>query len=232
MARTKIIKKKLKEPDEFISFTERTFIFITHHSKSIVIGGIIILVLVLSIFFLLRWEKKNEEKANQMLNLAIETYQIVSGPYQEGSLEDHRNVLEKINEVINKFPRTSSGKLSILYKGNLHLRLGEVDEAIKAYETFIQKSGKEKLYRLFAMEGLGYSYEEKKDYDRAINAYQKISQLGEDFQSANVYLGMGRCYEKLGKYQEALENYKNFLKVSPKSSMTYMILRKISHLEK
>jgi tetratricopeptide (TPR) repeat protein len=232
MARTKIIKKKLKEPDEFISFTEKAFIFITHHSKSIAVGGIIILVLVLSIFFFLRWENKNEENANQMLSLAIETYQIVSGPYQEGSLEDHRNALEKINEVINKFPRTSSGKLSILYKGNLHLRLGEVDEAIKAYESFIQKAGKEKLYRLFAMEGLGYSYEEKKDYDRAINAYQKIFQLGEDFQSANVYLGMGRCYEKLGKNQEALENYKNFLKVSPKSSITYMILRKISHLEK
>jgi len=232
MARTKIIKKKLKEPDEFISFTEKAFIFITHHSKSIAVGGIIILVLVLSIFFFLRWENKNEENANQMLSLAIETYQIVSGPYQEGLLEDHRNALEKINEVINKFPRTSSGKLSILYKGNLHLRLGEVDEAIKAYESFIQKAGKEKLYRLFAMEGLGYSYEEKKDYDRAINAYQKIFQLGEDFQSANVYLGMGRCYEKLGKNQEALENYKNFLKVSPKSSITYMILRKISHLEK
>ena len=232
MARTKIIKKKLKEPDEFISFTEKAFIFITHHFKSIAVGGIIILVLVLSIFFFLRWENKNEENANQMLSLAIETYQIVSGPYQEGLLEDHRNALEKINEVINKFPRTSSGKLSILYKGNLHLRLGEVDEAIKAYESFIQKAGKEKLYRLFAMEGLGYSYEEKKDYDRAINAYQKIFQLGEDFQSANVYLGMGRCYEKLGKNQEALENYKNFLKVSPKSSITYMILRKISHLEK
>ena len=121
---------------------------------------------------------------------------------------------------LQNFPRTSSGKLSILYKGNIHLRLGEFEEAIKAYESFLQKAGKEKLYRSFAMEGLGYSYEGKKDYEKALNAYQKIIDLGENFQLENAYLGMGRCYEKLGKNKEALENYKNFLKVSQKSQMT------------
>jgi len=44
-------------------------------------------------------------------------------------------------------------------------------------------------------------------------------------------LDMGRCYEKLGKKKEALENYKVFLKVSQKSMMTNEVLRKISILE-
>jgi tetratricopeptide (TPR) repeat protein len=233
MTRTKkIIKKKLKEPDEFISFTERAYIFVTHHSKSIATGGIIVLILILTIFFFQSWEKKSEENAYQMFSLAVGTYQVVSAPSQEGSPENYKNVLEKFNEVIKKFPKTSSGKLSILYKGNLHLRLGEVEEAIKAYESFLQKAGKERLYCSFALEGLGYSYEGKKDYEKAINAYQKILQLGENFQSTNAYLGMGRCYEKLGKNKEALENFKSFLKVSQKSSMTNMILKKISYLEK
>lgn len=40
MTRTKkIIKKKLKKPDEFITLTERAFLFTTQHSRSIVIGG-------------------------------------------------------------------------------------------------------------------------------------------------------------------------------------------------
>jgi tetratricopeptide (TPR) repeat protein len=120
----------------------------------------------------------------------------------------------------------------MLYKGNLCLRLGEFEEAIKAYEAFLRKAGKEKLYRSFAMEGLGYSYEGKKDYEKAINAYQKNIGSGENSPVGNAYLGMGRCYEKLGKNGEALENYKNFLKVSRKSSMTNIILKKLSYLEK
>jgi tetratricopeptide (TPR) repeat protein len=196
------------------------------------VGGIIVLILVLSFFFFQRWEKKNEENAHQIFNLTVETYQMVSTPYREASIQDYKNILEKFNEAITKFPRTSSGKLSILYKGNIHLRLGEFEEAIKAYESFLQKGGKEKLYRSLATEGLGYSFEGKKDYEKAVNAFQKVIDLGESFQLGNGYLGMGRCYEKLGKNKEAIENYKNFLKVSQKSQMINIILRKISNLEK
>lgn len=227
----KIIKKKLKEPDEFITLTERAYFFITHHSKSIVIGGTIILILILSIFFIQRWEKKNEENAYQLFNLAVETYQMISTPYREGSLQEYKGVLEKFNEVNTKFSKTKFGKLSALYQGNIHLRLGEFEEAINAYENFLQKTGKENFYRTLALESLGYSYEGKREYEKAVNAFQKVIDLGERFQLGNAYWGMGRCYEKLGKNKEALENYKLFLKVSQKSQMTNIILRKISNLE-
>ena len=45
---------------------------------------------------------------------------------------------------LQNFQDTSSGKLSILYKGNIHLRLGEFEEAIKAYESFLQKGRERK----------------------------------------------------------------------------------------
>jgi tetratricopeptide (TPR) repeat protein len=228
----KIIKKKLKEPDEFITLSERTFLFVTQHSKSIAVGGGVVLVLLLSLFFFQKWERANEENASHMFNLVMETYQMVSSPYREGSPQEYKNVLERFNEVITKFPRNSSGKLAVLYKGNIHLRLGEFDEAIQAYKSFLEKAGKEKLYRSFAMEGLGYSYEGKRDYEKAMNAYQGVADSGESFQLANAYLGLGRCYEKIGKTKEALENYKNFIKVSQKSQMTNIVLRKISNLEK
>jgi len=228
----KIIKKKLKEPDEFITLTERAYFFVTHHSKSIGIGGIIILILILSVFFIQRWGEKNEQNAYQLFNLAVETNQMISTPYREGSLQEYKGLLEKFNEVHTKFPKTKFGKLSVLYKGNIHLRLGEFEEAIKAYETFLQKTGKENFYRSLALEGLGFSYEGKREYEKAVNAFQKVIDLGETFQLGNAYWAIGRCYEKLGKNKEAVENYKLFLKVSQKSQMANIILQKISNLEK
>jgi len=233
MTRTrKIAKKKLKEPDEFITFTERNYLFLTRHSKPVAAGVIIVLAIILAVFLYQRWERKKEGNAYQMFTLAVETYQAASTPYREGTPQQYRSVLERFDEVITKLPGTSAGKLSILFKGNLHLRLGEFEEAIRAYETFLKKAGKEKLYRIFALEGLGYSYEGKKDYEKALSAYQKIGEMGETFESANAYLGMGRCYEKLGKDKEELENYKNFLKISKKSNEANAVLRKISLLEK
>jgi tetratricopeptide (TPR) repeat protein len=229
--RRKIIKKKLKEPDEFISITEQAFLFVKGHLKTIATGGIILFLILLSIFLFQKWEEKKEGDAYQKFGSAMEIYQMLSSPNRETSISDYKNLLEKFDEVIKEFPRTSSGKFSLLYKGNIHLHLGEFDETIKAYQAFLEKAGKEKLYRYFAMEGLGYAYEEKKDYEKAVEAYQKVLEMGKNFQFAGAYLNMGRCYEKLGKKKEALENYKDFLKVSQKSIMTNAVLEKISDLE-
>jgi len=233
MTRTKkIIKKNLKKPDEFITLTERTFLFVTHHSRPIAVGAGIVLILLLGIFSFQKWEKKNEGNASQMFHLAVETYGMVSSPYRDGSPQEYRTVLEKFDEIITKYPKTSSGKIALLFKGNIYLRLGEFDDAIKAYEAFLQKTGEKKLYRSFALDGLGYSYEGKKEHQKAVDAYQRIVGLGEGFQLADAYFGLGRCYEKMGKIKEALEYYRNFVSASKKSEMTNIVLRKISDLEK
>jgi tetratricopeptide (TPR) repeat protein len=109
--------------------------------------------------------------------------------------------------------------------------LGEFEEAIKSYQSFLEKAGKQKLYRLFALEGLGYAYEGKKDYEKALHAYQEIIGESDHFELADAYVSAGRCYEKLGKKKEALESYKGFLKVAQNSTMTNGVLRRISILE-
>jgi tetratricopeptide (TPR) repeat protein len=228
----KITKKKLKQPDEFLSLTEKAYLFIGQHIKKIAIGAVLVLVLFLSFFLYRMWDQKKEDEANQRFVLALEAFQVVSSPYREGSPAEYKKVLEAFDEVIKNYSRTSSGRFSLIYKGGIHLRLGEFDEAINAYEGFLKNGGKEKLYQLFAFEGLGYGYEGKKDYEKAVKAYQEIIKLGEKYDWAGVHLNIARCYEKMGKKDEALENYKAFLKASPKSLSNNFVLKKVSSLEK
>ena len=228
----KITKKKLKEPDEFITLTQKSLLFIEAHLKKVVSAGIIIVVVVLGLVFFQIWEKKKEAEASQKLSVAMEVYQRVSSPYREGSPSEYKNALGSFDEVIKQFPGTSAGNFSLLYKGNIHFKLGEFDEAIKAYQAFLEKAGKEQLYRLFALEGLGYAYEGKKEVAKAIDAYQQIVAMGETFQSGDAYLSLGRCYERLGKNKEALENYNAYLKTAKTSEITNAVLRKVSLLAK
>ncbi len=228
----KITKKQLKQPDEFITVTQRLFLFVEAHLKKISIAGIIILAVLLAVVIFQMWERRNERDAQIKFNTAEESYQMAMSPYREGSPADYKAALAKFDEVIKEFPRTSSGKVSLLYKGNIHLKLGEYDEAIKAYQAFLGDAGKNKLYQLFTWEGLGYAYEGKKDYEKAVDAYQKTVAVDESFKSGEAYLNLGRCYEKMGKQKEALENYKNFMKVAQKSQMANEVLRKVSLLEK
>jgi tetratricopeptide (TPR) repeat protein len=212
--------------------SQRVFLFITGHLKKVVTGGIVFLAILLLIIFFQMWEKQKEGEAFRDFSLALEIYQRAGSGSPEKLPMQNKDVLAKFDEVITKFPRTPSGKLSLVYKGNVYLRLGEFEEAAKAYQTFLEKAGKERLYRLFAMEGLGFAYQGKRDYENAVRTYQKILEMGDSAQMVDAYLNMGFCYEKLGKNKEALENYKEFLKGSQKSMMTNVILKKISNLEK
>ena len=230
--RKRITKKQLKEPDEFITLTERAFFFIREHSKKVAGGGILFLVLILAFILLQMWDKKKEEEAARELGVATGLYERVVAQAREGSTQGDKDILAKFDEIITKFPRTSSGRFSLLYKGNMYLKIGEFDEATKAYTAFLDKSGKERLYRYFAWEGLGHAYEGKKDYAKALEAYQKMLEVAEGYQLAEANLNIGYCYEKLGKSREALESFKAFLSSNPKPSLTNVVLRKVSLLEK
>lgn len=228
----KITKKQLKEPDEFITLTERTFIFIREHSRKVAGGAILLLVLIVALFLFQMWERKKESDAAREFGVATGLYERGIAQAREGSIQGEKEILAKFEEIITKYPRTTSGRFSLLYKGNIYLKKGELDEAIKAFTDFLDKAGKERLYRYFAWEGLGHAYEGKKDYAKALDSYQKILEGGEGYQLAEANLNIGYCYEKLGKPKEALESFKAFLNSSPKSSLSNVVLRKVALLEK
>lgn len=232
MARMKLTKKKLKEPDEFITLTQRTVLFIRSHLKKIAIGGGIVLGVAVVLFLFQMWKHQRQDEADRRFTLAMEAYQKIASSFREAAPGEYKEPLEKFEEVAAKFPGTPSGRLALLYVGNIHLKSGDFEKAIKAYETFLEKEGKEKTYRFLAFEGMGYAYEGKKDFGQALTAYQKMAETGEGAQTASGYFNMARCNEKLGKNKEALDNYKAFLKLSPKSQMANTALRKISLLEK
>jgi tetratricopeptide (TPR) repeat protein len=228
----KITKKKLREPDEFIGATEKAFHFVNAHIRKIGLGALLVLIIFLAFFLYRTWDQKKEDEAAQKFILALEAYQMVSSPYRETPPAEYKKTLEGFEEVVRTHSRTSSARSSLLYKGDIHLRLGEFDEAINAYQGFLERGGKEKLYQVLALEGLGYAYEGKKDYEKAVKAYQEIIKLGERFNWTGAYLNIARCFERLGKNDEALENYKAFLTATAKSSSTHSVLRKVSVLDK
>jgi tetratricopeptide (TPR) repeat protein len=228
----RITKKQLREPDEFITLTERAIHFVGEHGKKMIAGGILFLVIIVAILFYQMWERKKDEEAARAYGVASEMYEKGIAQAREGSPQDDKEIMAKFDEVIAKFPRTLFGRLSLIYAGNIRLRQGEYDGAIKAYSAFIENAGKQELYKYFAWDGLGHAYVGKKDYGKAIEAYQRILDVGKGFQSEEAHLNIGYCYEKMGKTKEALENFNAFLKKSKKSLLANVISRKVSLLEK
>jgi Uncharacterized protein conserved in bacteria len=104
------------------------------------------------------------------------------------------------------------------------------DEAIDAYNKFLKKVSSQPQLALLADDSLGYCYEEKKDYKKAVEYFQKTITpspgLGE-----SGYLNVGRCFEALGDSEGSLNIYKKFLLEFPDSSKKSFIQEKIKGIE-
>ena len=89
--------------------------------------------------------------------------------------------------------------------GNLHMRLGGIEEAISAYGKAIELSPKFGL----AYSNLGLAYYSKGKYDDAISLYQKCLELSKTDQEITVtWKRLGDAYQKMGDYEKALTAYK------------------------
>ena len=228
----RITKKELREPDEFITVTERAVHFVGDHGRKIIMGGVVVLIIAAGFFLFRMWEEKKEAEARRSLGQVLAMVPRLNAQPQEAMAGEYKAVTEKLDEIIARFPRTTDGRFALLYKGNIALRLGDHDGAIKSYSAFLDEGGKERLYQYFALEGLGEAYKGKKEYDKALQSYQKIVSLGEAVPLSDAYFNIGLCYERLGRSKEALESYKEFTKIAQKSQMTNIVLRKIALLEK
>ncbi|MBF0520796.1 MAG: tetratricopeptide repeat protein, partial [Nitrospirae bacterium] len=98
---------------------------------------------------------------------------------------------------------------SINLTGYIYERLGEINDAKRAYELAI------KMNPLFAPPyiNLGNIYASQGLYDDALKLYEKSLQLKSDL--AQTYSNIGNIYLKRGALKKALENYKKAIAITP-----------------
>jgi len=229
MAVKKVSRKKLlNEPDEFITTTGRVIQYVRENQRRLTIYAIIV-VAVIAVGFLgysyFRWQ---EEKAEAIQQQALQMYQTAYS--QTGNLEkekeNYKKALEKFKEALGVYGRGVTGQVSHLYIGNCYYAMREYDNAIQAYGQCLDGP-----FRTLALQSLGYAYETKGDYNRALENFGKNAEGATNPEQEEGLLGVARCYEALKQNPKALEAYQKALSRNPKSKMAEFIQWKISELK-
>lgn len=89
-------------------------------------------------------------------------------------------------------------------KGVQHSLKGELDQAIKEYETVLTYNPKSAE----AYNNLGFAFYDKGDFSKAVEFQQKSIELNPGL--ANGYYGLALALENTGDKKGALENWKRF----------------------
>lgn len=211
MAKNKISRKKLlKEPDEFITFTGQLIQFGRTYQKQLVGGLAIFFIILITTSSVRYFSAKGEADASLSLSKAQKKYQEVltsQGP------EDALNQTEKdFNKILEDFSGKMVGKQARLIFADMNYNAGKIDRAIELYEVSLKGWNNTPKIRNLILNALGYAYEKKSDFEKALTYYEKVNKGDETIGKADALYNLARLYAKLGNAKQSKDAYQNLSK--------------------
>jgi predicted negative regulator of RcsB-dependent stress response len=202
----KIVRKQLKQPDEFQSFFGNFRDFVLENLNQVIFSAVIVLVaatVALGTYF---YERHRDNLASDQFYSAITAL----------DQKDYAQAQQRFAELAEQEPGREVGRLARFYLGSAYLEQNDLKRARDAFATYLA-GNHEPLFANFALANLAVIYERLGDYGKAGNAYsQAAATPGPEQISAE--LGAARMLLKQGKKAEAIKAYRAFLTAHPFSS--------------
>ena len=210
MAKKKITRKELlKKEDEFISFSQRCYDYVSAHRKQIhylLIGLLIVIAIGVGAVLYV----------NHINNKAIAAYQLVYKKLvSDFPSESKENALQQSAEAFDKLikmhGRTKIATLAVPQLASLKFAQGSYDDAISLYRSYLKKNKSGPLYSSMAHFGLAAAYEAKGDHQSAINSLKSIIAEPGTILEEEALFSLGRVYALAGQQEMSREIFQKFV---------------------
>lgn len=216
----KITKKEIKRPDEFVTWGAKVMSYALAHLWQIGLGLLLLAGVVVGLLVWRGHQMTREEMAFTLLGKGIILYE------QEGKRGESLNAF---SELIERYPRTTSGKIALLYRGRGYMLQQDYDRAIADFELLLKRTSKPFL-RAIAFNALANSYWAKGDYQKAVDYFQRLIDTDQEWLRPYALLQLGMCWERLGNKGKAIEAYRRAAQLTPASPWGTVVRARLSAL--
>ena len=229
MATKKVTRKEFLKPgDEFLSFSEKAALFVRDHSRQFSYAGMALAVILLIYLGVNTYSKYVDRKGQDLYNAAYSAFVKKGEPGSDQ--KDFKHSEETFRKVIDRYGYSKVSRMALPQLAYLNFLEGKYDEAISLYEEFLTKASDNSPYQPLAKMALAACYEEKGDWNRAIQTLEEITEGPNDFLKDQSMLSQARVY-RLADQQEnskkALEEFVQEFKFSPSLPFAKALLNEL-----
>ena len=215
MAKTKQSRKEfLKTDDEFIHFSSRAIIFISEHSRQFKIAGLCLLAIILIYIGTYFYLKNANDKAQNIYNTAY--LSLSNNMAMDTKEEDLAVSRENFNRLIEEYSIADVSRLALPELAYIDFLENNYDSAIARYQGFLDTEPEEP-YRSLTMIALSICYEEKSEYEKALDALENVMPGPDDFFKEQAMLSLARVYRLQNNFEKSNEVLNEFIEKFPAS---------------
>jgi tetratricopeptide (TPR) repeat protein len=210
MAKKKTTRKELlKKDDEFISLSNRFFLYVSAHKKQIQYIAVSVMIIIAIVIGISLYFKHLNKKSLAAYNLAYTN--LVSDSTSNITEDAINKSIEELDSLIKKYGWTKMATLAIPQLAYLKFGQGKYDEAISLYQTYLKKDKSASIYHLMTHFGLAAAYEAKSEHQSAIQHLKEIIDNENNFLREEAMFSLGRLYALSGQQEMSKETFKNFV---------------------
>lgn len=220
----KFARKNLKEPDEFITVTDRIFEYCAKN-KNYVISVVVIVVLTAGAVF--AFVTHREKKALQMEALLFEMKQTSLDSYKKP-----QEIISNFERFLKDFSDGPQKERAQLLLADLYFRNNQADKSANTYKALMSSSKPGEMVYDFAELGLGFSLELAKNKKEAIGVFKSLIAREGQAPLFQAYLALARIYEAEKDSNNALLILREMESKFQKHSEFAVVKEKIVSLEK
>lgn len=189
----KLNKKELQE-DKLVTSFYKSQEFFEEHKQKIVIAVSTVAIIILAITWY--FNKQAEDNLLAAGKLSQITPSFEQGQYQKAIDGEPGTQLVGLKNIVENYGNSEQGELAKIYLANSYYSLGNYDEALKYFSDY---SGSSKLHQSTAYAGIAACYENKSDFEKAAEYYEKASKTYNlQSQTADFLLNASINYLKMG----------------------------------
>jgi tetratricopeptide (TPR) repeat protein len=226
MAKKVSRKQLLKEPDEFITFSGKLIRLVRTYQKQIIIT-LGIAVSIFLVFSLIKvFTNRAENNAFVLLNQANNKYKSILTT--EDATAAIKEVEKDFEYILKEYSRYQAGKIARVNYANYCYQAGEYDRAAGLYEAALKDFGKNSSYRNFILNGLGYSYKAKKDYEISAGYFEMIASSNNHILRDEALFNLADLYTILEKDNKRTEALKTIVSDYPESIYIELVKDQLS----
>ncbi len=202
-------KRDLAEPDEFITFWTKLLSFISEYrfQFSCALGAILAIGAVAAGIHY--FSIKAEYNAFALLDQGISKYEAilkVNGPEKA-----YTEVEKDFQLILEKYSGREGGNIARIVFANICYNAGDYDRAIRLYNKSLQHFDNEPFYKFLIINNLAYSHEEKKDYQAAVQYFERIASEPDYSIKDEALFNLGGIYAALGENSKSVETFKKIM---------------------
>jgi tetratricopeptide (TPR) repeat protein len=231
LAEKKISRKELlNEPDEFITLSGKTIQYVRSHPRQATTAVAVVVLILLIGLGIHYYNNYRENKSHELLQRAIYAYEAVARS-DTGTMPAQLDQIQAdFDHVASQYPSLSAGQQALLYSGHVLFRKKEYAGALEKYKRMqsTQLAG-EGLSSLMLYH-IGKTYLAMNQYEQAVVIFDQLAKDSNSPYQREAYGAIARMYEMMNRKKEAVQAYRQYLKIFPEAPDAAFVKSRISDL--